>query len=101
MVKLKDFSQRSLQNFLVCGTSSKIMEQNLRRKWNVFSRCLSIAFTIFVHVSECEIFCTNFFKKLYRKIAAVNFKSEQKFYDNGASTVLCRITAELPAILEK
>ena len=38
------------------------------------------------------------------KIAAVNLNSQEKFYDNGASAVLRRLTAvsaELPAILEK
>ena len=38
------------------------------------------------------------------KIAAVNFNSLQKFYDNGASAVIRRLTAvsaELPLILEK
>ena len=38
------------------------------------------------------------------KIAAVNFDSRQKFYDNGKLAVLRRLTAvsaELPAILEK
>ena len=38
------------------------------------------------------------------KIAAVNLSSQEKFYDNGASAVLRRLTAvsaELPAISEK
>ena len=38
------------------------------------------------------------------KIAAVNFRSLQKFYDNGASGVLRRLTAvsaEIPAIIKK
>ena len=38
------------------------------------------------------------------KIAAVNLKSQEKFYDNGASAVLRRlaaVSAELLAILEK
>ena len=36
-----------------------------------------------------------------RKIATVNLNSQEKFYDKGASAVLRRLTAVLPAILEK
>ena len=52
-----------------------------------------------------------FFRKIsagitvfYGRKTAVNFNSQGKFYDNGASAVLRRLTvesAELPAILEK
>ena len=89
-------------------TIASTLEQKTFKRF-LFFFCGNLVFRL-VRLYQYQIYIPAFFfisagmTAFRRKIAAVNLNSQQKFYDNGASAVLRRLTAvsaELPAILEK
>ena len=105
-----DFSRRRFRCTIASILKQKTLQRLLSFFWENLVFRLGTVFSASV-LKKIQKIYRRFFVR-YRvgttafrwKIAAVNFNSQQKFYDNGASAVLRRLTgvsAELPVILEK